>query len=185
MPVYSYRGVAPRLADGVFLAPGASVIGDVELGSEVSVWFNAVVRADVNTIRIGARTNIQDGSVLHVTHRLHRLEIGSDVVVGHGAILHGCRIEDGALIGIGARILDGAVVEAGGQVGAGAVVTPGTEVPAGQLAVGIPARAVRALGPEERDEIAAIVKRYALLKERYRKALGSGCELADSVETAG
>ncbi|MDH3255957.1 MAG: gamma carbonic anhydrase family protein, partial [Acidobacteriota bacterium] len=125
MPVYSYRGATPRLGDGVFLAPGAHVIGEVDLAANVSVWFNAVIRGDVNSVRVGEGSTIQDGSVLHVTHRLHSLELGAGVVVGHAAVLHGCRIEDGALIGIGARVLDGAVVERGAQVGAGAVVAPG------------------------------------------------------------
>ncbi len=171
MPTHSYRGVEPRLGRGVFLAPDARVIGDVEVGDDVSFWFHTVARGDVNKIRIGPRSNIQDGSVLHVTHRRHSLEIGAGVVVGHGAILHGCRIEDGALVGIGARILDGAVVEAGAQVGAAAVVAPGKTVPAGHLALGVPARAVRPLTREETAEIGRIAERYVRLKDEYRKAM--------------
>ncbi|MDX1645205.1 MAG: gamma carbonic anhydrase family protein, partial [Thermoanaerobaculia bacterium] len=118
-------------------------------------------------IRIGAQTNVQDGSVLHVTHAEHPLTVGRRVVVGHAVVLHGCTIDDGALIGIGARVLDGAVVEAGAQVGAGALVPPGLRVPAGQLALGLPARVVRPLSDAERDRIGAICDRYLALKERY------------------
>jgi carbonic anhydrase/acetyltransferase-like protein (isoleucine patch superfamily) len=176
LPISSHDDRRPRLAEGVFLAPTAFVIGDVELGADVSFWFHTVARGDVHRIRIGERTNIQDGSVLHVTHQTHPLEVGSRVVVGHAAVLHGCTVGDGALIGVGARVLDGATVEAGAQVGAGAVVTPGTRVSAGFLALGVPARSVRRLSDQERDHIAAICGRYAELKEAYRMIFGSGTE---------
>ena len=174
MPVYSFRGARPRLGTGVFLAPGAVVTGNVELGDHVSFWFHTVARGDVNSITIGSGTNIQDGTVLHVTHEHHPLSIGREVVVGHAAVLHGCTVEDGALVGIGARVLDGAVVEAGAQVGAGALVAPGDRIPAGQLALGLPARPVRALTEAESDEIAAIAARYRALKDEYAARLGSG-----------
>lgn len=174
MPIHPYRDHLPRLGRGVFLAPSAVLTGDIELGDDVSFWFHTVARGDVNHIRIGARTNVQDGSVLHVTHERFPLTIGAGVVLGHGAIVHGCTIEDGALIGIGARVLDGAVVERGAQVGAGAIVTPGMRVPAGHLVMGIPARVKRPLTEDEQREIGAIVLRYAALKEEYRKVLGSG-----------
>jgi carbonic anhydrase/acetyltransferase-like protein (isoleucine patch superfamily) len=174
MPVYPFSEDEPKLGERVFIAPGASVIGDVDLGDDVSVWFNAVVRGDVNSIRIGDRTNVQDGAVVHVTHERHATTVGRDVVIGHAAVLHGCRIEDGALIGVGARVLDGAVVETGAQIGAGALVAPGDRIPEGTLALGIPARVARRLRPEESAEIAAIAARYALLKERYRARLESG-----------
>jgi carbonic anhydrase/acetyltransferase-like protein (isoleucine patch superfamily) len=174
MPVHPYQGRLPTLGARVFLAPGAHVAGDVELGDDVSFWFHAVARGDVNFIRVGPRTNIQDGSMLHVSHLTHPLIVGAGVVVGHHAVLHGCTVEDGALIGIGARVLDGAVVERGAQVGAGAVVAPGHRVPAGQLALGVPARPVRALTAEESRQIAAACDRYVALKEEYRAALLSG-----------
>jgi len=174
MPIHSYQGRLPKLGARVFLAPGAHVSGDVELGDDVSFWFHTVARGDVNSIRIGARTNIQDGTVLHVSYVHHRLVIGAGVVVGHQAVLHGCTIEDGALIGIGARVLDGAVVERGAQVGAGAVVAPGHRVPAGHLALGIPARVARPLTEEEVRRIAETCDRYVELKEHYRADLGSG-----------
>ncbi len=171
MPVLPYQQRRPRLGERIFLAPSAYVVGDVEIGDDVSFWFHTVARGDVHSIRIGPRTNIQDASVLHVTHRAHPLQIGAGVVVGHGAILHGCTVEDGALIGIGARVLDGAVVEAGAQVGAGALVAPGQRVAAGQLVLGVPARVARPLTAEERDEIAGVAERYLRIKEIYRQAL--------------
>lgn len=167
-----YGGVGPRLGRRVFLAPSAVVTGDVELGDDVSFWFHTVARGDVNWIRIGARTNVQDGAVLHVSHRTHPLSIGEGVVIGHAAVLHGCTVEDGALIGIGARVLDGAVVETGAQVGAGALVTPGTRIPAGHLALGLPAKVARPLTAEEQRTIGEIAERYAGLKERYRETIG-------------
>jgi carbonic anhydrase/acetyltransferase-like protein (isoleucine patch superfamily) len=174
MPIHPYEGRLPRLGARVWLAPGAHLVGDVEVGDDVSFWFHTVARGDVHWIRIGPRTNIQDGAVLHVSHGTHPLTLGAGVVVGHAAVLHGCTVEDGALIGIGARVLDGAVVEAGAQVGAGAVVTPGHRVPAGMLALGIPARPVRPLTPEESARIADNSARYVALKEQYRTAGGGG-----------
>ena len=170
MPLVPYEGKLPRLGARVFVAPGAYVTGDVELGDDVSFWFHTVARGDVNWIRIGERTNIQDGSVLHVNHGTHPLLIGAGVVVGHQAVVHGCTIEDGALIGIGARVLDGAVVEAGAQIGAGAVVAPGHRIRAGHLALGIPARVVRPLTEDESRRIADTCERYVALKEKYRGA---------------
>lgn len=182
MPLVPFRGRWPRAAEGVFLAPGAYVTGDVELGPHVSFWFQTAARGDVNTIRIGARTNVQDGTILHVTHERFPLVIGEGVVIGHSAMVHGCTIEDGALIGIGARVLDGAVVERGAQVGAGALVAPGHRIPAGHLAVGIPARVARPLREDEVRQIGEIVERYAALKEEYRSTLGSG--LGEAYEAA-
>ena len=176
MPIHPYQDRRPRLGERVFVAPGARVVGDVELGDDVSVWFGAVVRGDVNWIRIGAGSNLQDGTVVHVTHETHPTVIGAGVVVGHAVVLHGCTVEDGALIGIGARVLDGAVVESGAQVGAGAVVAPGQRVPAGHLVLGVPARVKRPLTDEERRTIGEIRDRYVALKERYRATLGDGAD---------
>lgn len=181
MPLHPYRGRLPQLGSRVWLAPGAHLIGDVTVGDDVSFWFHTVARGDVNSIRIGAGTNIQDGSVLHVTHVRHPLVIGTGVVVGHQVVLHGCTIEDGALIGIGARVLDGAVVEAGAQVGAGAVVAPGHRVPAGHLVLGIPARVARPLTEEEVRRIAETRDRYIAIKEEYRAADLPGTEDTGSV----
>ena len=172
MPVFSYQDRRPRLGKRVFVAPGAVVVGDVELGDDASVWFGAVVRGDVNWIRIGAGTNLQDGTVVHVTYDTHLTVVGAGVVVGHSVVLHGCTVEDGALIGIGARVLDGAVVEARAPVGARAVVTLGQRVLAGHLALGVLAWVARPLTGEERRTIGEIRDRYVELKERYRAALG-------------
>ncbi len=174
MPIHTLSGREPWLGRGVFLAPSAVVTGDVELGDDVSVWFHTVARGDVNWIKIGARSNIQDGTVLHVSYDAFPLSIGERVVIGHSAVVHGCTIEDGALIGIGARVLDGAVVERGAQIGAGAVVTPGTRIPAGHLALGIPARVTRPLSDEEQREIERISDRYVSMKDDYMKQLGQG-----------
>ena len=171
MPIHSYKGQRPRLGRRVFLAPSAVLTGDIEVGDDVSFWFHTVARGDVHWIRIGDGTNVQDGSVLHVSYGTHPLDIGAGVVIGHGAIVHGCTIEDGALIGIGARVLDGAVIERGAQVGAGAVVSPGTRVPAGHLVLGIPARVVRPLRDDESHNIELIRDRYIGLKEDYRREL--------------
>jgi carbonic anhydrase/acetyltransferase-like protein (isoleucine patch superfamily) len=167
LPVYPYSEVRPRLGERVLVAPGAVVTGDVEAGDDCSFWFQTVTRGDVHRIRIGARTNIQDGSVLHVTHEKYPLTIGEGVVIGHSAVVHGCTLEDGCLIGIGARVLDGAVVETGAQVGAGAVVAPGHRIPAGHLAVGIPARVSRPLTGDQLALISEIVDRYVRLKDEY------------------
>lgn len=171
MPVYPYNEVRPRLGKRVFVAPGATLVGDVEAGDDCSFWFHTVARGDVHRIRIGARTNIQDGSVLHVTQETHPLTIGEGVVVGHAAVVHGCTVEDGALIGIGARVLDGVVVERGAQIGAGAVVAPGHRIPAHHLALGVPARVARPLSDEQRALIPEIAARYVRLKDRYLEAL--------------
>nr|XP_061813409.1 protein YrdA-like [Nerophis lumbriciformis] len=171
MPTYPFHGISPRLGKGVWLAPSAYLTGDIEVGDDASFWFHTAARGDVHRIRIGARTNIQDGSVLHVTHQRFPLTIGANVVVGHSAMVHGCTVEDGALIGIGARVLDGAVIERGAQIGAGAVVTPGQCVPAGHLALGVPARVVRPLSTAESVEITAIAERYVALKDEYMATL--------------
>ncbi|HYG63248.1 MAG TPA: gamma carbonic anhydrase family protein [Thermoanaerobaculia bacterium] len=174
MPIHPYQGRLPKLGSRVFLAPGAHVVGDVELGDDVSFWFHTVARGDVNYIRVGAGTNIQDGSVLHVNHGTHPLVIGERVVVGHQAVVHGCTIEDGALIGIGAQVLDGAVVERGAQVGAGAVVPPRMRVPAGHLVLGVPAKVARPLTDEEIRRIGENADRYIALKDEYLTVFGTG-----------
>ncbi len=174
MPLYPYKDHLPSLGSGVFLAPSADLAGEVEVGEDSSFWFHTAARGDVNWIRIGARTSVQDGSILHVTHERFPLLIGSDVVIGHSCMIHGCTLEDACLIGIGARVLDGAVVESGAQVGAGAVVTPGMRVPSGQLALGVPAKVARPLSESEREGIREIARRYVRVKNEYLAALGRG-----------
>jgi carbonic anhydrase/acetyltransferase-like protein (isoleucine patch superfamily) len=149
--VRAFGDAIPRIHRTAWLATGCVVVGDVEIGADSSVWYGAVLRGDVESIRIGARTNLQDQVVVHVTRDTHPAVVGDEVTVGHRAVVHGCRIGDGALIGIGACVLDGASVGEGALVGAGAVVTPGVTIPRGMVAMGTPARVVRELGPEERN----------------------------------
>jgi carbonic anhydrase/acetyltransferase-like protein (isoleucine patch superfamily) len=152
--------LCPRLHPSVWVAPGAAIIGDVEIGRDSSVFYGSVLRGDVERIRIGERTNIQDQATLHVTADRYATVLGNDITVGHRAVVHGCRVEDGALIGIGAIVLDGAEIGENALVAAGAVVTPGSTIAAGMLAVGIPARAVRALRSEEIELQRARTLRY-------------------------
>lgn len=173
MPIYSYRGIVPRLGQRVFVAPSAELAGDLEAGDDCSFWFHTAARGDVHWIRIGPRTNVQDGTVLHVTHERFPLAIGAEVVIGHSCMIHGCTLEDGCLIGIGARVLDGAVVESGAQVGAGALVPPGMRVPAGHLVLGVPAKVVRPLAAEERQGIREIAARYVRVKDEYLAGLAA------------
>lgn len=174
MPIHPHLDRWPRLGARVLLAPSAHLAGEIEVGDDCSFWFHTAARGDVHWIRVGARTSVQDGTILHVTHERFPLSIGADVVIGHSCMIHGCTLEDGCLVGIGARVLDGAVVESGAQVGAGAVVPPGFRVPAGQLALGVPARVVRPLSAEESQTIRDIVERYVRVKDEYLAALGPG-----------
>ena len=147
-----FEAFVPELAESVFIAPTAVVIGRAFIREGASIWFNSVVRADINRIDIGENTNIQDGCMLHVTNK-HPLFIGQRVTVGHGAILHGCLVEDDCLIAMGAVVLDGAVVGAGSIVGAGAVVAPGSNVPPGSLVMGVPAKVIRPVSEQDRTQI--------------------------------
>jgi carbonic anhydrase/acetyltransferase-like protein (isoleucine patch superfamily) len=153
MPLYEYNGTRPVVGRGVYIAPNATVIGDVTLGDESSVWFGAVVRGDLMPIRLGARTNLQDGSIVHVTGGKTCTVVGDDVTIGHLVLLHGCTVGSRVLIGIGSVLLDGAVVEDDAVVGAGSLVTPGTCIPSGSLAMGRPAKVVRRLTDADRDWI--------------------------------
>ena len=159
----------PVLGRNTFIASTATVIGDVTAGDDVSFWFGVVARGDVNWIRIGSATNIQDGSKLHVTTDKYPLIIGDRVSIGHGAIVHGCTVGDDCLIGIGATILDGASIGSGSIVAAGALVPEGKDTPAGHLALGIPARIVRPVNPEETSRIQHTAQRYIELKNAYLK----------------
>jgi len=158
----SYRGARPRVDASAWVAPGAALIGDVRIGAESSVWYGCVLRADVHQIRVGRCSNIQDGSVLHVSEGRFGCEIGDEVTIGHRAVVHGCRVEDRVLIGIGAVVLDGARLRAGCLVGAGALVPPGFEVPEGMLAMGVPARVMRPLRDSEREMLQRTPLAYAL-----------------------
>jgi carbonic anhydrase/acetyltransferase-like protein (isoleucine patch superfamily) len=165
--VRPFAGKSPRLHESVFAADGALVIGDVEIGAESSLWFGAVVRGDVNAIRIGARTNVQDYSVLHVTSGTHPTTVGDEVTLGHRVTLHGCTVGDRCLVGIGAIVMDGAVIGEQSIVGAGALVPPGMIVPPRSLVVGSPAKVRRPLGPEELDRLARSAANYVAYARQY------------------
>jgi gamma-carbonic anhydrase len=157
--IFPYSGKTPRLGSGVFLAPGVKIIGDVEIGKESGIWYNSIIRGDVNYIKIGQTTNIQDNCVLHVTGK-NPLIVGNKVTVGHSAVLHGCTIMDLTLIGIGGIVLDGVIVEEKSIVAAGAVVKQGFIVPSGKLAAGVPAKIIRNLTVEELIEFENSAVRY-------------------------
>ena len=172
--IRAYRGILPSLGARVYIDQDASVIGDVELGDDVSVWPQAVVRGDVNFVRIGARTNVQDGTVIHVSHDGPHAKlggfatvIGADVTIGHKAIIHACRIEDAVLVGMGAIVLDGAVVKKHAFIGAGALVPPGRTVGEGELWVGNPARKMRVLSDAEIEGLHYSAGHYVRLKDEY------------------
>ncbi len=172
--ILPFRGRWPVIAADAFVAPGAAVIGDVEIGPGASVWFGCVIRGDMNVIRVGPGSNIQDGTVVHVTRKTWGTFIGADVTIGHAAVIHGCTLEDGAFVAMKATVMDGCVVESGAMVGAGALLTPGKRVAAGELWLGSPARARRRLEEEERAYFASAAERYAELARVYRRELADG-----------
>jgi carbonic anhydrase/acetyltransferase-like protein (isoleucine patch superfamily) len=173
MSVRNFETVTPRIAPSAYVDETALVVGEVTLDDDVSLWPMVVVRGDVNYIQIGARTNIQDGSVLHVSHDSEfaaggfPLNIGADITVGHQAILHGCTVEDGCLIGMAATVMDGAVLRSGVLLGAGSLVPPGQELEGGFLWVGSPARKVRPLSAAEQAFLEYSAKHYVELKNRH------------------
>ncbi len=164
--ILSYQGIKPRLAESVFVAPNAFVIGDVKMGEGSSVWFSSVIRGDEGAILIGDGSNLQDGCIVH-SNKGEGVSIGDNVTVGHGAILHGCTIESGVLIGMGAVILDGAVVERGAQVAAGAVVGPGKRVTANSLWGGCPAKLMREFLPGSEGQFFRSAEGYNQKSQRY------------------
>ena len=175
MTVRAFEGIRPDLHHTVFVDEHALVVGQVKIGEDSSIWPASVVRGDINTIEIGARTNIQDGSILHVTHDSEFAEggmpliVGSDVTVGHKVVLHACTVEDCCLIGMGAIVLDGAVIKAGAMVGAGALVTPNKVLEGGYLYTGSPARRARELSEKEKRFLKYSAAHYVRLKNRHQK----------------
>jgi carbonic anhydrase/acetyltransferase-like protein (isoleucine patch superfamily) len=165
----AYDGHSPRIGERVFVAENATLIGDVTLGDDCSIWYGAVLRGDVHSIRIGARTNVQDNCVLHVTNGTHPIQIGAEVTIGHGVIAHGCTIARGALIGMGSRVLDGASVGELALIGAGALVSEGMEIPPRTLAVGVPAKVKRDLRTDEIARLEQSWRNYMEYKEKYLK----------------
>jgi carbonic anhydrase/acetyltransferase-like protein (isoleucine patch superfamily) len=166
--IAAFDGRAPRIDPSAFVVSSATVIGDVVLGPESSVWFGAVVRGDIEAIRIGARTNVQDNATLHVVGGRFGTTLGDGITVGHNAVVHGCTIEDGALVGMGAVVLDGAVVGAESLIAAGALVAPGTRVPPRSLVLGSPARVLRTLTDDELERIRGSARNYVEYARRYR-----------------
>lgn len=172
----SLKDATPRIADTAFVAPGCRLIGDVELGEDVSIWYNCVIRADVNRIRIGARTNIQDGSTIHCDSPHGDLPgyptiIGEDCLIGHMVLLHGCTLEDRAFVGMGAIVLNGARIESDGMLAAGAMLTAGKVIPSGQLWAGRPAKYLRDLTPDEIESNQAGVRSYVENGRRHAAAI--------------
>ncbi len=172
--VMNFEEYTPKIGKNCFIAPSADIIGRIELGEESAVWFGAVIRGDVNHIKIGDRTNVQDLSMIHVTHYKkedmsdgYPTVIGNDVTVGHRVMLHGCTIEDACLIGMSATILDGAIIGKESIVGAGALVTQNKHFPPRSLILGSPAKVVRELTQEEVDELYASAARYVSFKDKY------------------
>jgi carbonic anhydrase/acetyltransferase-like protein (isoleucine patch superfamily) len=164
---YAPLGVSPTIAKDAFVAPGAAVIGDVHIGSDTGVWFGCVIRGDVNIIRIGNRTNIQDGTVIHVTRKTGPTIIGNNITIGHSVLLHACTLEDDCFIGMHSTIMDGAVVESGAWVAAGAIVTPGKRIPKGQIWAGNPAKYFRDIKPEEAAFIPVSAQNYVEHAREY------------------
>ena len=167
-----YHGRLPVVDPSAYVDTSAQVIGDVEVGAESSVWMNVVMRGDVNTIRLGRRSNVQDGTIVHVMHDTHPTVIGDEVTIGHGAIVHGCTIEDRVLIGMGAIVLNGAVIGSDSIVAAGSLVPEGGIVPARSLVMGSPARVRRALSPEEVASILDYSGNYVRYRLAYMHAEG-------------
>jgi carbonic anhydrase/acetyltransferase-like protein (isoleucine patch superfamily) len=166
-PLYVFGNIWPSIAPDAFIAPTAAVIGQVTVGPQSGIWFACVLRGDTARITVGARTNIQDGTIVHVNPDMPT-SIGDDVTVGHAAIIHACTLHDRAFVGMGATVLDGAVIESGGMLAAGSLLTPNKRIGAGELWSGSPARLTRVLGPEEAARFARTAPGYVALAARYR-----------------
>jgi gamma-carbonic anhydrase len=169
--VFSLDGVTPQIAPDAFIAPTAAVIGDVWVGSETSIWFHCLVRGDMGIIRIGARTNIQDGTVIHIDSGGMDTFIGDDVTVGHNAVIHACTLKNRAFVGISATVLDGAVIEEGGLLGAGGLLTPGKVIGRNEMWTGSPAKLRRVMDEEERTRFDRNAAVYRDLAKQFRAGL--------------
>lgn len=164
----SYKGIEPRIHETAYVSQGCTIVGDVEIGEDASVWFGSVLRGDVNYIRIGARTNIQDQTIIHVSSKGLPTIVEEEVTVGHRVTLHACYVERGCLIGIGAILMDGVRVGANSIVGAGTLLTPGTQIPPRSLVIGSPGRVKRELTDEELASLEQSWRNYVELKDQYR-----------------
>ncbi len=169
--IITYKGVTPNIHPSVFICEGVKIIGDVEISEDCSIWYNTVIRGDVNYIKIGKQTNIQDLCMLHVTHDTHPLIIGNNVSIGHSVKLHGATLNDNCLIGTGSTILDGSIINSYSLVAAGSVVKENFVVPEGTLAAGVPAQIIRELTSQELDRINETVRNYLNYVVQYRSQL--------------
>ncbi len=166
-----WQGKWPKIHDSAFIAPGATIIGDVEIGPEANIWFGVVIRGDVHEPRLGARTNVQDGTVIHATQFRAGTYIGADVTIGHGAILHACVLQDRCFIGMGAVVLDEAVVETNGMLAAGGLLAPTKRLAGGELWAGNPAKKLRDMKPAEIENITGSAQRYVGFANEYKAML--------------
>ena len=160
--------VHPSIHGSAYVSDDAIIIGDVEIGEDASVWFGSIIRGDVNFIRIGARTNIQDGTIIHVSSKTHSTVLEDEITVGHRVTLHGCHVESGCLIGIGSILMDGVRIGANSLVGAGSLLTPGTQIPPRSLVLGSPARVKRELTDDELTSLDRSWRNYVALKNKYK-----------------
>jgi carbonic anhydrase/acetyltransferase-like protein (isoleucine patch superfamily) len=170
MPVIlPVKGVHPTIPEDAFIAPNATIVGDVVMGSSCSIWFNAVVRGDVNAIRIGDKVNIQDNAVIHCTYEKHATAIGNNVSIGHAAIVHGCTIHDNVLIGMGAIVMDNVIVESNSLIGAGSVVTENTHIKSGEVWAGVPAKKIKDINSElQKDTLERISNNYVMYSSWFK-----------------
>lgn len=167
--IRKFQTIFPKIDDTAFIADDAIIIGDVEIGEDASVWYGSIIRGDVNYIRIGARTNIQDGTIVHVSSKTHATILEDEITVGHRVTLHGCHIESGCLIGIGAILMDGVRVGRNSLIGAGSLLTPGTQIPPRSLVLGSPARVKRELTDDELAYLDKSWRNYVELKKHYEE----------------
>lgn len=163
------RGIHPQQGENCWFADNATIVGDVTMGRDCTVWFNAVVRGDVNTITIGDRTNIQDGAIIHCTYQRYKTTIGNHVSIAHNAIVHGCTLEDNVLVGMGAIVMDGAVVGAGSIIAAGAIITQHTIVPPGSIYAGNPARFLKNVSPEQAEIFKRTADNYVVYASWFKE----------------
>ena len=166
--ILPYQGTLPTIDPSCFIAPNATLIGDVHVGEGSNIWFGCVLRGDVHEIRVGKRTNIQDLTMVHVARGKFGTYIGDDITIGHSAIIHAATLEDGCFVGMGATVMDGAVIESKAMLGAGALLSPGKRIGSGELWAGVPARKIRDLREEEIAGFPASAKNYVALAEQYR-----------------
>lgn len=165
--IKTIKNKQPKYGSNCFFADNATIVGDVTMGNNCTVWFNAVVRGDVHSITIGDDTNIQDGAIIHCTYQKAKTVIGNKVSIAHNAIVHGCTIHDNVLVGMGAIIMDDAVVETGSVIAAGAVVLPGTKIEANSIYAGVPAKKVKTTGPEMKEVIERTARNYPMYAKWY------------------